>query len=181
MTVVGFVGMTHLGIVSSAAVAGRGYQTLCYDPDVQLIEALARGDLPILEPGLSDLMRAHGDRQRFTVSLADLGGFDVVYIAPDIPTDDEGCSDTAAILGLIEAVVPSMKPSAALVVLSQVEPGFTRALSAPPPERRYYQVETLVFGRAVERATQPERYIVGCADPAAPLNADLQAILAAFG
>jgi UDPglucose 6-dehydrogenase len=67
-----------------------------------------------------------------------------------------------------------------LVVLCQVPPGFTRALAAPPPERRYYQVETLVFGRAVERATQPERYIVGCADPAKPLDPRFRAVLAAF-
>ena len=49
---------------------------------------------------------------------------------------------------------PALGPDAVLVVLCQVPPGFTRALPAPPPERRYYQVETLVFGRAVERATQ---------------------------
>jgi UDPglucose 6-dehydrogenase len=45
----------------------------------------------------------------------------------------------------------------------------------------HYQVETLVFGRAVERALTPERFIVGCADPAAPLPAPLAAFLAAFG
>ena len=38
----------------------------------------------------------------------------------------------------------------------------------------YYQVETLVFGRAVERATKPERFIVGCADPARPLTRSLR-------
>src|SRR5262249_55842422 len=50
-----------------------------------------------------------------------------------------------------------------------------------PAERLYYQVETLVFGRAVERATQPERYIIGCADPQRPLPAPYQALLGAFG
>ena len=62
-----------------------------------------------------------------------------------------------------------------------MEPGFTRALSSPPPDRRYYQVETLVFGRAVERATKPERYIVGCADPSRPLHrANFKEVLSAF-
>ena len=45
----------------------------------------------------------------------------------------------------------------------------------------YYQVETLVFGQAVERATKPERTIVGCADPAAPLDPRFRAVLDAFG
>jgi UDPglucose 6-dehydrogenase len=65
-------------------------------------------------------------------------------------------------------------------VLSQVEPGFTSALSSPPPARRYYQVETLIFGRAVERATKPERFIVGCADPKRPLHPQLKTVLSAF-
>jgi UDPglucose 6-dehydrogenase len=66
-------------------------------------------------------------------------------------------------------------------VLAQVPPGYTRALRAPPSARRYYQVETLVFGQAVERASRPERFIVGCADPAAPLDARYRAVLDAFG
>jgi UDPglucose 6-dehydrogenase len=68
-----------------------------------------------------------------------------------------------------------------MVVLSQVPPGYTRALGVLPPERMYYQVETLVFGQAVERATKPERTIVGCADPGAPLEARFRAVLDAFG
>ena len=51
------------------------------------------------------------------------------------------------------------------MVLSQVPPGFTRA-RLRPGLRLYYQVETLIFGRAMERALHPERFIVGCADPA---------------
>jgi len=65
-------------------------------------------------------------------------------------------------------------------VLCQVPPGFTRGLPLPS-ERLFYQVETLVFGRAVERATRPERYIVGCADPAKALPDALATLLGAFG
>ncbi len=66
-----------------------------------------------------------------------------------------------------------------MVVLSQVPPGFTRSLSRPL-ETRYYQVETLIFGRAVERALHPERFIVGCADAVQPLPPALATYLAAF-
>jgi UDPglucose 6-dehydrogenase len=48
------------------------------------------------------------------------------------------------------------------------------------PGRTYYQVETLVFGCAVDRATNPERFIVGCADPDRPLPPALRAFLEAF-
>jgi UDPglucose 6-dehydrogenase len=75
--------------------------------------------------------------------------------------------------------LPELRHDAALVILCQVPPGFTRSL-ALAPERLYYQVETLVFGRAVDRAVNPERFILGCADPAAPLPAPLREFLGAF-
>jgi UDPglucose 6-dehydrogenase len=178
--VVAFAGMTHLGLVSATAVAGAGFETICFDKDGALITRLKKGDLPVVEPDLASLLKSNGRRQTFTSSITDIRRCDVVYIAPDITTDDEGRSDTSAVTDLIDLVVPAMGPQAVLVVLSQVQPGFTRALSAPPPERRYYQVETLVFGRAVERATKPERYIIGCGDPNSPIDARLKAVLDAF-
>jgi UDPglucose 6-dehydrogenase len=179
--VVGFAGMTHLGLVSATAVADRGFAVACYDADKILIECLRNGDLPVSEPDLDDMVRSNGERQQFTANIADLGRCDVVYVAPDIPTDGEGRSNTSGLSGLIADVSPVLAPHAILVVLSQVDPGFTRRLAGPPLERRYYQVETLVFGRAVERATKPERYIVGCADPAVPLPEAFAEVLEAFG
>jgi UDPglucose 6-dehydrogenase len=80
---------------------------------------------------------------------------------------------------MVERVQPVLGPSALLVILSQVPPGYTRALPVPA-DRLYYQVETLVFGRAVERATKPERFIVGCADPRRPIAAALRTFLESF-
>jgi len=178
--VVGFAGMTHLGLVSASAVAGAGFETVCFDRDATLVADLQRGRLPVLEPDLPELIAANGARQTFSANAADLGRCDVVYLAPDIATDDEGRSDDGVLRELIDLVSPVLRQDAVLVVLSQVEPGFTRSMSVPEPARRYYQVETLVFGRAVERATRPERTIVGCADPAQPLDPRYRAVLDAF-
>ncbi len=178
---IGFAGMTHLGLVSATAVAAKGFETVCYDGDDALIARLERGELPVLEPGLDGLVASNGKRQRFTSRIADLGACDIVYIAPDVPTDDEGRSDLDGIRRLIGQVASALGPDSVMVVLCQVPPGFTRGLTAPPPDRLYYQVETLVFGRAMERALEPERYIVGCADPRNPLDARLAELLGAFG
>jgi UDPglucose 6-dehydrogenase len=178
--VVGFVGMTHLGLVSASAVAGAGFETICFDRDEGLVANLQGRRLSVLEPGLPELIAANGARQTFSANAADIARCDVVYLAPDIATDDEGRSDDGVLRELIELVRPVLRQDAVLVVLSQVEPGFTRSMSVPEPARRYYQVETLVFGRAVERATRPERYIVGCADPAQPLDPRYRAVLDAF-
>ena len=178
--VVGIAGMTHLGIVTGAAIASKGFATICFDTDAASIEALARGDLPIVEPGLDALLKAKAGSPSFTSDIGALRECDIVYIAQDVPTDDTGESDLSGISALITKVAGALKPNALLVVLCQVPPGFTRGLSALPPERLYYQVETLIFGRAVAQATQPERTIVGCADPRRPLDPRYAALLDAF-
>ncbi len=179
MTKVAFVGMTHLGLVSATGVCSAGFDMLCVDEDDALIEQLRASDLPVLEPDLDDMVAANGERQRYSSAYEDLADRDVVYIAPDVPTDDSGKSNLTGIHALIGKVTPHLNPIATLVILCQVPPGFTRKI-AFDPDRLYYQVETLIFGRAVERATQPERYIVGCADPAKPMPAPFAEVLAAF-
>src|SRR5206468_5432878 len=104
----------------------------------------------------------NAERVRFTAEPAELGVCDVIYVAPDVPTDDAGRSDLGPIDALLERVFAAARPDAVIVVLSQVPPGFTRSKQRPG-RSLHYQVETLIFGRAVERALQPERYIVGCA------------------
>lgn len=171
--------MTHLGLVSATAVCSRGFKTICYDANAALVERLSRGELPVLEPQLDELLVANADRQIFSSEIKSLTDCDLVYIAPDVPTDEAGASDLSGITRMIADVIPNLGPKAVLVVLCQVPPGFTRGLNMPP-ERLIYQVETLIFGRAVERATHPERYIIGCADPDAPLPHVLKSVLGAF-
>jgi UDPglucose 6-dehydrogenase len=186
--VIGFAGLSHLGIVSSIATAARGFAVMAYDPRPGWAAALAEGRLPVHEPDLPELLAGSRDRLTFTADAAALGACAVVVLSIDIPTSDDNRSDLSAIDRLAEDVVGKLAPGTTLVVLSQVRPGYTRALAsrlapvlAARKLRLYYQVETLIFGRAVERATRPERYIVGCADPAEPLPPAYHELLAAFG
>jgi UDPglucose 6-dehydrogenase len=178
--VIGFAGMTHLGINSAAAAAARGFATVCFDPDEGVIARLRAGDLPVIEPGLPQLLEQSRERLTYSSSSLDLSRCDVVFISADVPTDDFGRSDLSGIRKLIVQVTAVLKPDAILVILCQVPPGFTRTLEREP-HNLYYLVETLVFGQAVERAQHPERFIVGCADPRQPLPPSLAAFLGAFG
>ena len=175
--VIGFAGLTHLGLISAVAAADKGFSVVAFDASSTQVEDLKAGRLPVSEPGLPKLLAAN--TLAFTADVGRLGECDVVYVAPDVPTDDTGASDLTAIGGLLDLVEPVLRPEATLVVLSQVPPGFTRRRGREVGPL-YYQVETLIFGRAVERATQPERFIVGCADPGAPLPAAFTAFLDAF-
>jgi UDPglucose 6-dehydrogenase len=178
--VIGFAGLTHLGLVSALAVASKGFRVVGYDSDAARVREIAAGSLPVVEPGLDELARGCAPHASFSSQVGDLAACDVVYISSDVPTDDRGQSDLSGISASIAEVIATLSPRALLVVLCQVPPGFTRGLPLPS-ERLFYQVETLVFGRAVERATRPERYIVGCADPAKALPEAFAAVLGAFG
>jgi len=177
---IGFAGLTHLGICSATATAAHGFQTVGYDADVGLVANLAAGEPPILEPGLRETMAANTHLLRFTADISHLRDCDVIYLALDVRTDDAGNSDLAPLRELIGKVAGVARPQASIVILSQVPPGFTRAYAAADA-RFIYQVETLIFGRAMERALRPERFIVGCAEPAAQLPAPYAALLRAFG
>ena len=176
--VVGFVGMTHLGLVSGVAASEKGFQVVCFDPDADRIARLGRGDLPVNEPQLDMLFISNAQRLTFSSDPATLAMCDVVYVAPDVATDDAGDSDLTQITTLLKLAFQAARPDAVIVVLSQVPPGFTRSIQLAD-RAIYYQVETLVFGNGVERALHPERYIVGCANPSAPLPKAYATFLAA--
>src|SRR5205823_5823095 len=93
LPVVGYAGMTHLGVVSAIAGAEKGARIVCFDPDAALIERLQRGELPVLEPGLAELVKRNRDRIRFTSRLDEVAACELLYVAPDVPTDDSGSSD----------------------------------------------------------------------------------------
>lgn len=177
---IGFAGMTHLAICSAYAAAEKGFSCVGFDPDRSVIEALRERRFPIFEPGLEDISARNSERLMLTDKVQDLAALDVCFVAPDVPTDSGGRSDLGAIQRLIETVDSNLAPEATMVVLSQVPPGFTRALRRRP-DRRFCQVETLIFGQAIERALKPERIMVGCADPDRSLPAPYAAFLAAFG
>ncbi|MEO5341297.1 MAG: hypothetical protein H7837_12405 [Magnetococcus sp. MYC-9] len=178
-TVIGFAGLTHLGLVSMVAAAANGFACVGFSEDAQRVAEIAEGRFPILEPDLPETFARHREKLSFFHDIHDLSACDIVYIALDVVTDERGQSDLGPVRAMVERVLPVLKPQALLVVLCQVPPGFTRAIPLPA-ERLFYQVETLVFGRALERACRPERIILGQADSRQPLPAALAEFLASF-
>lgn len=177
---IGYAGMTHLGLNSAVAAADKGFEIVCFDPDPLLVAALDRGELPVAEPDLQELIQNNSNHIKFTADSSALANCDLVYIAPDVPTDDTGGSDLERIDALMRQVDAVLRPETVMVILSQVPPGFTRARMRTG-RQLYYQVETLIFGRAMERACFPERFIVGCAYPEAPLSSSFAQFLGSFG
>jgi UDPglucose 6-dehydrogenase len=184
----GFLGLSHLGIISSVGWASLGQPVLALDPDAATVQRLQRGDLPIREPGLPELLARSRDHVAFTSDLSRLAECPLVVVARDVPTDSGNASDLEPVLDLVDQAVPHLRPGVVLVVMSQVPAGFTRALGeriraarSDLPFELYYWVETLIFGDAVRRCLEPERFMVGCADVAQPLPIVFRQGLARFG
>ena len=179
LPIIGFAGMTHLGLNSAVSMAEKGFNTVCFDSNETLIAQLKSSKMPVSEPQLLELTEKNKHRLSFSSNLDILKTCDVLYVAPDVPVTNDGVSDLSDLDALLELVIPAINAKTVLVNLSQVPPGFTRARQRQGLQL-YYQVETLIFGRAIERALYPERYIVGCADPQAPLPEPLQTCLEAY-
>ena len=177
---IGFVGMSHLGLVSSTSLTSKGFISYCYDPNSELIKDLNALIVDISEPGLVELIKQNAESQMFTSKISDLNECDLVYISADVPTDESGEADLDIITELIQSLNGKLKPSIPIVILSQVIPGYTRKVSSNFKNTIYYQVETLIFGDAINRSLNPERFIVGSADSKKSLDENFLNILSSF-
>lgn len=183
----GLIGLSHLGIVYGAAWASFGQPTIAVDADAEAVARLGAGDPIVREPGLPELLARSRPYLTYTTDFARLADCPLVIVARDVPTDEQNRSDLGTVERLIDAAVPHLRDGVTLVMMSQVPPGFNRALGERLRVARpglafatYCWVETLVFGDAVRRALEPERLIVGAADPSAPLPAAFRVGLERF-
>ena len=177
---IGYAGMSHLGVNSSVAAAEKVSKVVAYDRDKIIIDQLKLGETKIDEPNLKEKINKLKEKILYTSNIKDLIECDIVYISKDVPTDNNGKSNFQDILNLIKNVNASISKKAVLVILCQVPPGFTRKIERIS-SKTYYQVETLIFGRAIERATLPERIILGCSDNKLVIDKVLISFLNTFG
>ena len=107
---IGFAGMSHLGIVTSAAAAAKGFEVVAYGEPI-----------PVSEPGLLELRAENQSRIQFVNDVSALKTCRLVVVSLDVPTDAANRSDLSGLRQLI-AQLPAVET---LVILSQVTPGFT--------------------------------------------------------
>tara|TARA_Y100000768_G_scaffold333690_1_gene273925 strand:- start:58755 stop:60029 length:1275 start_codon:yes stop_codon:yes gene_type:complete len=157
---VGYVGLSHLGLCSSVAAAIKNCKVISFDEDQSLIKRLNKGISDITEPHLNQSLKKYKNKIIFTNNINEINSCDIVYISLDVPTDSKGKSDLSSIYKLIKKLFQNISRDTPIVILCQVPPGFTRQLKWPS-KNLFYQVETLIFGDAINRALNPERIIIG--------------------
>ncbi len=160
MIKIGFCGATHLGLCYSAAAVDKGFEAICFDFDKKKIQSFNNNEIDVDEPNLLKLIIKNRRRLNFTNDIKQLSSCDFVYFSYDVNTNSSGVSDQVATRKKLENLINNLKKKIPIVILSQVPPGFTRKYLRKK-NKLYYQVETLVFGNAVFRALNPERFIIG--------------------
>ena len=153
-------GLTHLGVCMSIAAHESGLDVVAFDTDRARVDAARRADFDAAEPGVVDFLRDEHERYRITDDIGAIAGVDLVMIAIDTVLDENGDNDDHEVVTLLERLSGQLPADVPIVIASQVRPGFTRAHEHLHPAL-YYFMETLIFGRGLERAMRPERYIVG--------------------
>ena len=159
-SIIGYVGMSHLGLNYAVATANKNFQVCCFDSSIENIKILKKKKSPVYEKNLETNIKKNFSKLNFTNEIKNIFKCDIVFISQDVPTNNQGKSNLDTVNKLIKLVIKNLNKKAILVILCQVPPGFCRNIDWPK-NQLYYQVETLIFGKALERPFFPERFIIG--------------------
>src|ERR687892_77263 len=119
---IGVIGTGYVGLVTAAGFAELGNEVFCIDIDVEKVDRLNRGEIPIYEPGLEELVARHRDRLRFSTDLNDaLEHARLLFVAVGTPPTYSGDADLSAVHAVVDAMPPSDRH--ALVMKSTVPVG----------------------------------------------------------
>ena len=173
---IAFAGLTHLGVCMSIAAHEMGADVVAFDTDTTRVQEVRNAIFDIAEPGVVDFLRESHPRYNVTGDVDQLRTADIVMISLDTRLDETGENDDSKVVDLLQYLANRVPVDLPIIIASQVRPGFTRRHRALHAEL-YYFMETLIFGRGLERAINPERYIVGVAETSAELPVALQQYL----
>jgi UDPglucose 6-dehydrogenase len=173
---IGVIGAGWVGLVTAACFAELGHDVYVRDIVQEKVDSLARGEVPIYEPGLSDLITSNAERLHFTTDMGEvLPNADLLFCCVDTPPSYSGDAD----LSRVERVVAEVGASAdhALVMKSTVPVGTGRSIHRRAPDLGYVSnPEFLKEGTAVADFMKPDRVVVG-AEPDSQPFADRVAAL----
>jgi UDPglucose 6-dehydrogenase len=120
------IGAGYVGLVSGACFADFGHQVTCIDKDAGRVAALNRGEIPIFEPDLADLVAANvrQGRLEFAVEATCVGQADAVFIAVGTPSRrGDGHADLSFVYDAVREIAPRLSRTAIVVTKSTVPVG----------------------------------------------------------
>src|SRR6185312_3772989 len=169
---VAMIGTGYVGLVSGACFADFGHEVICVDRDKTKIAALERGEMPIYEPGLNDMVavNARAGRLKFATELADaVAGADAVFIAVGTPSRrGDGFADLSFVYEAAREIAQTLEGFTVVITKSTVPVGtgdeVERIIHETRPDCECAVVSNPEFlreGAAIQDFKHPDRIVVG--------------------
>lgn len=169
------VGTGYVGLVSGTCFAEMGVQVTCVDVNIDKIEKLKNGEMPIYEPGLEELVRRNMEygRLNFTTNLVEvIDDVEVVFSAVGTPPDEDGSADLKYVLAVAREFGRNINKYTILVTKSTVPVGTAQKVKEIIREelaKRGVQIkfdvasnpEFLKEGAAIKDFMSPDRVVIG--------------------
>ncbi|HUS96104.1 MAG TPA: UDP-glucose/GDP-mannose dehydrogenase family protein [Hyphomicrobiaceae bacterium] len=172
------IGAGYVGLVSAACFSEFGWNVVCVDKVAARVDGLKRGEVPIYEPRLDDLLTRNlaAGRLQFTTEVAEAAASaDLIFLAVGTPMRrGDGYADLSFVYEAVEELAPHLKGFTVITTKSTVPVGtsreINRRLRALRPDADFAvcsNPEFLREGSAIQDFTHPDRVLVGCEEPRA--------------
>ena len=168
------IGAGYVGLVSGACFADFGHQVTCIDKDTAKIASLNRGEIPIFEPGLAELVESNVRQARleFAAEASQIGEADAVFIAVGTPSRrGDGHADLSFVYQSVRDIAPLLGSAAVVITKSTVPVGtgdeIENILRDNRPNTDIQVVSNPEFlreGAAIQDFKHPDRIVVGSDD-----------------
>jgi UDPglucose 6-dehydrogenase len=166
------IGSGYVGLVSGAGFSETGNDVVCADLDANKVASLSKGEIPIFEPGLEEMVQRNAEegRLRFTTDVvAAVADAEVIFVAVGTPQRSDGAANLSAVDAVAETVAKAAKRETVLVLKSTVPVGTNarvRKITASSAVKIHVvsNPEFLKEGDAVSDFMRPDRIVIGC-DP----------------
>jgi UDPglucose 6-dehydrogenase len=170
------VGTGYVGLVVGTCFAETGHRVTCVDIDEDKIAMLERGEVPIYEPGLKELIDRNVAEERlfFTTDVkAAIEDNTTVFIAVGTPPDEDGSADLKYVLAVAASIGKHMTGYRLVVDKSTVPVGTSRLVHAEIAKHTEHPFdvvsnpEFLKEGKAIDDFMKPDRVVIGADEPRA--------------
>jgi UDPglucose 6-dehydrogenase len=169
MSRIAIFGAGYVGLVTGACFADLGHDVIVRDIVPEKIDALRRGEVPIYEPGLEELLASNAERLRYTLDVREaLADAEFVYVCVDTPPLYSGDADLSRVWTVVDELPEDVR--ATMVMKSTVPVGTGEKVRAALDARGLANVgyvsnpEFTAEGTAVRDFMQPDRVVVGAYD-----------------
>jgi UDPglucose 6-dehydrogenase len=168
------IGTGYVGLVTGTCFAECGNEVICIDKDARKIAQLQKGEIPIYEPGLTELVgrNSRDGRLKFTTDLGEaLAPAQLIFIAVGTPQSHDGSADLSSIWAVAEAIAEKANGPKIVVIKSTVPVGTNRGVLERLQARCKHPIdvasnpEFLKEGAAVDDCMKPDRVVVGVRRP----------------